>query len=84
MCIRRIVFAHAKSIYDIETPFYSQLGIKYLLLDLDNTLDSYRIYYQTLRAINLINDFKGSVNTSNIQLSLSPIYCAIHTGLNKP
>jgi len=58
MCIRRKVFAHAKSIYDIEIPFYTQLGIKYLLLDLDNTLDSYRIYYPTLPAINLINDLK--------------------------
>ena len=58
MCIRRTVFAHAKSIYDIEIPFYSQIGIKYLLIDLDNTLDSYRIYYPTLPAINLIKDLR--------------------------
>ena len=58
MCIRRTVFAHAKSIYDIEIPFYSQMGIKYLLIDLDNTLDSYRIYYPTLPAINLIKDLR--------------------------
>lgn len=58
MFIRRTVFAHAKSIYDIEIPFYSQMGIKYLLIDLDNTLDSYRIYYPTLPAINLIKNLR--------------------------
>ncbi|HPY79458.1 MAG TPA: HAD hydrolase-like protein [Bacilli bacterium] len=55
MCLNRRVFAYAKSIYDIEIQFFTQQGVEYLLIDLDNTLDSYRLYYPTLRAINYIN-----------------------------
>jgi len=60
MCFRKKVFAYAKSIYDIETSFYLQQGIKYLLIDLDNTLDSYRLCYPTLPAIDLVNRLKES------------------------
>ena len=37
-----IPFAHAENIYDIDVNFFKKLGLKYLLIDLDNTLDSYK------------------------------------------
>ncbi|MBO4540968.1 MAG: HAD hydrolase-like protein [Bacilli bacterium] len=40
MIKRKIPFAHAKSIYDVDPTFYRKLGIKVILTDLDNTLDS--------------------------------------------
>ncbi len=36
---RRIPFAHANSIYEIDIAFFQKLGVKYILIDLDNTLD---------------------------------------------
>lgn len=42
MLKRFIPFAHAKSIYEIDISFYKKLNIKYVLSDLDNTLDSYK------------------------------------------
>lgn len=42
MLKRFIPFAHAESIYEIDLSFYKKLGIKYVLADLDNTLDSYK------------------------------------------
>ena len=53
---RFIPFAHADSIYEISLDFYRSSGIKMLLIDLDNTLDSYRLYHPTERARKLIND----------------------------
>ena len=35
-----IPYAHASSIFDIEMDFFKKEGIKTLLVDLDNTLDS--------------------------------------------
>ena len=40
MIKRKIPFAHAKSIYDVDPAFFRKLGIKVILSDLDNTLDS--------------------------------------------
>ena len=40
MIRRKIPFAHAKSIYDVDLAFFEKLGIKVILTDLDNTLDS--------------------------------------------
>lgn len=37
-----IPYAHASSIFDIEMDFFKKEGIKTLLVDLDNTLDSYK------------------------------------------
>ena len=41
MIKRNIPFALAYSIYEIPAAFYKSLGIRYLLVDLDNTLDPY-------------------------------------------
>ena len=49
-----ITFAHAKSIYDIPVDFYSVNKVKTLLVDLDNTLDSYKLFTPTERAKELI------------------------------
>lgn len=38
---RVIPFCHATSIHEVPAAFYLKLGIKTLLLDLDNTLDPY-------------------------------------------
>lgn len=42
MLKRFIPFAHAKSIYEIDPSFYKKLNVKFVLCDLDNTLDSYK------------------------------------------
>lgn len=34
---------HAKSIYDVSTSFFKSLGIKAIVTDLDNTLDTYDV-----------------------------------------
>lgn len=49
-----VPFAVASSIYEIDIEFYKQQGVKILLMDLDNTLDSYRLYHPTARAVELV------------------------------
>ena len=49
-----IPFAHATSIYEIPADFYKGQGVNLLLVDLDNTLDSYRLNIPTQRAIDLV------------------------------
>ncbi len=39
---RYIPYAYAKSIYEIDPQFFLKENVKYLFLDLDNTLDSYK------------------------------------------
>ena len=58
MCKRFIPFAHAQSIYEIPVDFYTKNGVKLLLIDLDNTLDSYRLYTPTERAIQVVDEIK--------------------------
>ena len=60
MCKRFIPFAHAQSIYEISTDFFVNNGVKVLLIDLDNTLDSYRLYEPTEKAIDLIKRIKDA------------------------
>ena len=48
-----IPFAHDASIYEIDVDFFRKLGIKYVLTDLDNTLDSYRTKFPTEKAFEL-------------------------------
>lgn len=55
---RFIPFAHATSIYEIPFDFYKQHGVKTLVIDLDNTLDSYKLFHPSKRAIKLLNDLK--------------------------
>lgn len=58
MCYYPIPFAYAKNIFEIELNFYKKLGVKYLLMDLDNTLDSYLAEEPTERAIIFISKLK--------------------------
>ena len=51
---RFIPYAHAQSVYEIPVDFYKKQGVKTLLIDLDNTLDSYRLSIPTERAVSLI------------------------------
>ena len=55
---RFIPFAHSQSIYEIPVDFYSKNNVQLLLIDLDNTLDSYRLYEPTDRAVQLIESIK--------------------------
>ena len=50
MCLRRKVFAHARSIFEVDIEFFKKHNVKTLLMDLDNTLDSYRLYIPTERS----------------------------------
>ena len=58
MCKRFIPFAHAQSIYEIPVDFYTKNKVKLLLIDLDNTLDSYKLFSPTERAIKLVDEIK--------------------------
>ena len=49
-----VPFAVAASIYEIDIDFYKHFGVKILLMDLDNTLDSYKLYHPTAKAVALI------------------------------
>lgn len=53
MCKRKI-FAHAKSIYEIDPKFFISNNVKTLLVDLDNTLDSYKLFHPTEKVYKLI------------------------------
>ena len=55
MCFKRKIFAHAKSVFEIDVDFFKQHNVKTLLMDLDNTLDSYRLYEPTDRSREFIN-----------------------------
>ena len=46
-----IPFAYAESIYEIEPAFYHAIGVKHLMVDLDNTLDPYTVNEPTERAL---------------------------------
>ncbi len=45
---------HATSIYEVPSDFYEKLGIKHLLIDLDNTLGSYRDTHPSRQACELV------------------------------
>ena len=55
-----IPFAHAQSIYEVSNDFFLNNGVKLLLIDLDNTLDSYRLREPTEKAISKINEIKDA------------------------
>lgn len=58
MCKIFIPYGHAQNIYEIPIEFYKKLNIKVLMMDLDNTLDSYKLYTPTERAVNYIEELK--------------------------
>lgn len=55
-----IPFAHAKSIYEIDIQFFKSNNVKTLLVDLDNTLDSYKLYHPKEEAKELISNLLNS------------------------
>ena len=71
MCYYKVPFAHAKNIYDVDINFFKKLGIKYLFLDLDNTLDSYKAMVPSEKAKELIKNLK--------QNSITPIILSNNT-----
>ena len=64
MLKRFIPFAHAQSIFEIDLSFYKKLGIKYVLSDLDNTLDSYLQKTPLAKA----KELKEKLNKEGIEL----------------
>ena len=50
MCLRRKIFAHAKELFEVDPEFFISNNVRVLLIDLDNTLDSYRLYTPTDRS----------------------------------
>lgn len=51
---------HAKSIFDININFFKNLGIKYIVSDLDNTLDQFNIMKPSSRVIALNEELKAN------------------------
>ena len=51
-------FAHATNVYDVDIEFYQRLKLKYIFLDLDNTLDSYKSLIPSERAYDLIKKLR--------------------------
>ncbi len=49
-----------KSIYELKPEKLTEMGIKLLLMDLDNTLDKYHAQYPTVRLRNWIDGMKKS------------------------
>ena len=41
---RHIPDYYAQDIFSIDPSFFKKQGVRFLLCDLDNTLDSYRLY----------------------------------------
>ena len=56
---KAIPFAIALSVYDIPLSFYKDNNIKHVLLDLDNTLASYKEKTPSLKTKELINSLKN-------------------------
>ena len=88
-----VPFAHAQSVYEIPVDFYQQQGVKLLLIDLDNTLDSYRLFVPTERAVKLLTSLKETglnvVIVSNnrarrVQSYASSAGCACISSARKP
>ena len=64
MCKVYVPYAHAKSIFEIEIDFYKKHGIKTVLSDLDNTLDSYKTRQPSARVVS----FKQTLEENGIEL----------------
>lgn len=55
---RFVPYAHAKNIYEVNITFFLKHNIKYVFLDLDNTLDSYKQKTPSHKAIGLVKILK--------------------------
>ena len=53
-----VPFAHAKSLYEIDPDFFKSNGVTTLFVDLDNTLDSYKLHSPSDNAKALIKKLK--------------------------
>ena len=60
----KVVDFFVKNIFEVPISFYKKHGIKYILSDLDNTLDAYDVSIPSSRVINL----KEELETNNIKL----------------
>jgi len=58
MCKSFIPTYHANNIFEISMDFYKRNNVKVLLLDLDNTLDSYKSKLPSKKTIVYINQLK--------------------------
>ncbi len=94
---KAIPFAIAKSVYKIPLSFYAENGIKHILLDLDNTLASYKEKTPSKETKELIKTLKdaglsvaiASNNTNervhNFAKELGiPAYCAMKKPFSGP
>ena len=94
---KAIPFAIFKSVYDIPLSFYKENGIKYVLLDLDNTLVSYKEKKPNPRVHSLIDSLKengihiaiASNNTNKRVLDFASdlginAYCALKKPFSGP
>lgn len=64
MMKRFVPFAHAKNLFDIDISFFKKFGTKYVLCDLDNTLDSYKTKLPSPR----VYEFKQKLQENGIEL----------------
>ena len=60
MCLRRKIFAHAKELFEVDPKFFTSNNVRVLLIDLDNTLDSYRLYTPTERSVEYIKKLQDA------------------------
>ena len=54
-----IPYCHAKNIYEVDPNFFVKQGVKLVLIDLDNTLDSFKVRRASVKTINFINSLKN-------------------------
>ena len=59
-----VPYVHATSVYDIDVNFFKKENVKTILVDLDNTLDSYRTKTPSPRAFEL----KEKLNKEGIEM----------------
>mgnify|MGYP003295887001 CR=1 FL=1 len=69
MLKRFIPFAHAKSIYEIDPSFYKKLNVKFVLADLDNTLDSYKQKTPLAKAKELKENIQAKIDEIMVEES---------------
>ena len=72
MCLYPVPFAYAKNIFEIDVNFYKKLGVKYLFMDLDNTIDSYLATVPTERTKQFVemlisNEITPIIISNNLQ-----------------
>ncbi|MGI6714347.1 MAG: YqeG family HAD IIIA-type phosphatase [Bacilli bacterium] len=81
MCKRFVPHYYASSIYEVPIDFYSQRGYRKLVLDLDNTLDSFRAKVPSERALHLVRSLQKAgymviIVSNNTEKRVAP-YAAV-------